>query len=118
MDDIAINCFRFFGFQSIEQVLNLDFHEYRLLCQAHRLKNVDEDYRIHEAAFLNNKATLRDKKSRLIYSSFKKFFDYKKQIREAAGDKPEGKTETLSGPVANYRRYLRMKGGGANGRET
>lgn len=43
-DSIAVDCFRYFGFKSIEQVLLLDLREYRLLCRAHRLQMADRYY--------------------------------------------------------------------------
>ena len=92
----------------MDQVLKLDMKEYRLLCEGKRLSNIDQLYLIHLSAFANNKATLRDKKGRLIYRSFDKFFDYEKALK---GNDKSRKEE--SPQIKAYREYLkRMKGEG------
>lgn len=51
--------------------------------QAVQLREIDKDYRNHLQAFLNFavKAEKRSgKKSKPIYTKFKKFYDYKKQV--------------------------------------
>lgn len=59
--------------------------------KAVRLKTVDMDYRIHKQAFLNLAVKAEKKvgkrKSRLVYTKFKKFYDYEKEIRQALGEK-------------------------------
>ena len=56
--------------------------------QAVRLKQVDIDYRNHLQAFLNFavKAEKKSgKKSKPIYTRFKKFYNYEKEIEKARG---------------------------------
>ncbi len=59
--------------------------------KAVRLKAVDMDYRIHKQAFLNLAVKAEKKvgkrKSRPVYTKFKKFYDYEKEIRQALGEK-------------------------------
>lgn len=62
----------------------LTIPEYSLLMEAVKLKQVDMDYRNHLQAFLNFavKAEKRagKNKTRPVYNTFKKFYDYEKEI--------------------------------------
>lgn len=54
--------------------------------QAERLKQIDLDYRNHLQAFLNFavKAEKKSgKKSKPVYSKFKQFYDYEKELNKA-----------------------------------
>lgn len=66
--------------------------EYLLLMEAYRLKMVDQDYRIHQQAYLNFMAQGKEKtgkyKERPVYRTFRAFYDYEKEIRRAK-EKPE-----------------------------
>lgn len=81
-----MNCFRYFGFTSFEQVDKLTFAQYELLVRAHALREVDKDYRVHQQAFLNFAVKATKKagkgKERPIYARFEKFFNYKRAITE------------------------------------
>lgn len=61
--------------------------EYRLLMEAVRLRQVDKDYRNHLQAFLNFAVKAEKKtgknKSKPVYSKFKRFYDYEKEIEKA-----------------------------------
>lgn len=57
--------------------------------QAVKLKQVDTDYRNHLQAFLNFvvKAEKKSgKKSKPVYTRFKKFYNYEKEIEKAKGN--------------------------------
>lgn len=81
-----MNCFRYLGFKSFEEVDRLTIPEYNLLMEAAQLKQVDEDYRNHLQAYLNFVVKAEKKtgknKSRPVYTTFKKFFDYEKAIEK------------------------------------
>lgn len=55
--------------------------------EAVRLKQVDMDYRNHLQAFLNFAVKAEKKvgknKSRPVYSKFKRFYDYEKEVKNA-----------------------------------
>lgn len=60
--------------------------EYELLMEAVRLKQVDKDYRNHLQAFLNFAVKAEKKvgrRSRPIYSKFKKFYNYEEEQQKA-----------------------------------
>lgn len=65
----------------------LTIPEYRLLMEAVRLRQVDKDYRNHLQAFLNFAVKAEKKsgknKSKPVYSKFKRFYDYEKEIEKA-----------------------------------
>lgn len=74
-------------FKSFAEVDRLTIPEYRLLMDAVRLKQVDMDYRNHLQAFLNfsvkaEKKTGRNK-SKPVFSKFKRFYDYEKELEKA-----------------------------------
>lgn len=86
-------------FKSFAEVDRLTIPEYILLMEAVKLKQVDMDYRNHLQAFLNFavKAEKRagKNKTRPVYNTFKKFYDYEKEIEKA---KSKGETKSrLSG---------------------
>ncbi len=108
VDSIAIDCFRYFSFQSLDQVLSLDLREYRLLCQAHRLKLADQYYWSAQNAFDANRATLRKKNGHLVYPNVKKLFDYEKAQKEA-GAVRSAKKSTLSPQAQRMKAYLEKR---------
>lgn len=82
-----MDCFRYLGYKSFDEVDRLTIPEYELLMEAMRLKEVDMDYRNHLQAFLNFSVKARRKtgknKSSPVFTTFKKFFDYEKAIANA-----------------------------------
>lgn len=86
-----MNCFRFLGFKSFEEVDRLTLPEYELLMEANRLKQVDIDYRNHLQAYLNFAVQAKKKagknKEKPVYSTFRKFFDYEKEVEKAKENK-------------------------------
>ena len=83
---MALNCFRYLDYKSFAEVDRLTIPEYELLMEAVRLKQVDMDYRNHLQAYLNFAVRAEKKagkgKSKPVFSSFKKFFDYQKKLAE------------------------------------
>ena len=67
----------------MEEVYRLEIPEYELLMKAANLRQVDEECRIHEQAFLTDvaKAT-KGKKGTPVYKKFKDFFDYEAAIKK------------------------------------
>ena len=83
---MALNCFRFLDYKSFAEVDRLTIPEYELLMEGVRLKQVDMDYRNHLQAYLNFAVKAEKKagkgKSKPVYSSFKKFYDYEEKLAE------------------------------------
>jgi hypothetical protein len=73
-------------FKSFAEVDRLTIPEYNLLMEAVRLKQVDQDYRNHLQAFLNFAVKAEKKvgknKSKPVYSRFKRFYDYEKEVEK------------------------------------
>lgn len=107
-----MNCFRFLGFTSFEQVDRLTIPEYNLLMKAARLRQVDLDYRNHLQAFLNFSVRAEKRvgknKSRPIYRTFRKFYDYEAEQKKASGQREQ------EDRFAALRKFLR-EGGGESG---
>lgn len=81
-----MNCFRYLDFKSFAEVDRLTIPEYELLMEAVKLKQVDLDYRNHLQAFLNFavKAEKKSgKKSKPVYSKFKRFYNYEEELEKA-----------------------------------
>lgn len=83
---------------SMEQVDRMDIPEYELLMQAMELRQVDEEYRTHEQAFLTVAArATKGKKGTPVYKRFKDFFDYDGAIRKVKdGNKHRDVMHTVS----------------------
>ena len=90
---MALNCFRYLDFKSFEEVDRLTIAEYNLLMEAVRLKQIDKDYRNHLQAFLNYAVKAEKKagknKSKPVFTKFKQFYDYEKELKKVKGKEEE-----------------------------
>ena len=98
-------------FKSFAEIDRLTIAEYNLLMEAQKYKMVDMDYRQHLQAYLNLAVKAEKKagknKTKPVYTRFKKFYDYEKELEEIKNrDKERGK-------FANLAKFL--KKGGKNG---
>lgn len=104
-----MNCFRFFGFKTLDEVNRLSFEEYDLLVKAENLKQVDIDYRVHQLAWLpiiaKGQKRVGKNKLKYVYDKFEKFYDYKDAL-EKAGDPRSRRNECK---YKGYDRYLRER---------
>ena len=85
-----MNCFRYFGFRSLDEVDRLTIKEYSMLCEAEKYKQVDKQKDIAMGAWLSFVATAKKKvgKDRLkpVYPTFESFFDYAKELKKLKGE--------------------------------
>lgn len=81
---MAINCFRYLGFTSFEQVDRLTIAQYEVMMEALELRMLDQDFHEHRQAFLNLAVQAQKKagkgKTRPVYRRFKQFFDYDREL--------------------------------------
>lgn len=56
--------------------------EYRLRMLAQELREVDEEYKRHEMAFLQQAVQATEKNGNPKFKKFKDFFDYQKEIND------------------------------------
>ena len=106
----AVDCFRYLGFTSLDQVDRLTPYEYELLMEGYRLRTVDDELRLHQAAWLGHQVRAKKKvgkdKLQFVFTRFEQFFDYKKALKKAAG----GSADTTEGDrFDGLRRYLKGK---------
>lgn len=91
-DEIALNCFRYLDYRSFDEVDKLTMKEYRLLMKACEYKRVDKEYWVHLGAYLTVVAKAEKRvgrtKSKPVYNTFKKFYDYESALKKVKGDKP------------------------------
>lgn len=99
--EVAVNCFRYFGFKSLAEVDQLTIPEYELLIEAHNLRMVDREYHQHWQAFLNYAVQAQKpagkNKTRPVYNHFNKFFDYEGVLKSVKKKKPEKPAERFKG---------------------
>ena len=84
-----MNCFRFFGFKSLDEVDRLTVREYDLLCEAEQYRLLDKQKDIALTAWLGFLATAKKqvgKRLKPVYPTFQSFFDYSKELRKLKGD--------------------------------
>lgn len=96
---VALTCFRYLDFKSLDQVNNLTPYEYRLLMKAKELQMVDDQYYLHLQAYLNMTAQAKKqvgKKQKMVYTKFSKFFDYQKELDRVMGIKKQSKFDKLA----------------------
>ena len=71
--------------------------------EACELRLVDEEFNAHRQAFLNVKASATDKRGKLVYKQFNKFFDYDKAISQVKTKRPP------SGRFSRLKEHLRKE---------
>ena len=58
----------------------MTMREYNILAEAYALKFVDRERDMHELAYLTFAATATKKSGKPVYKTFKKFYDYEKEL--------------------------------------
>lgn len=109
-----MNCFRFFGFKSLDEVDRLTIREYQMLCEAEKYKQVDKQKDIALNAWLTFVASAKKrvgKNLKPVYPTFESFFDYSKELRRMKGEtvndlkeKYKALQERLTGNVSTHDR--------------
>lgn len=81
---MAINCFRYLGFTSFDQVDQLTIAQYEVMIEALDLRMLDRDFHEHRQAFLNLAVQAQKKtgkgKTKPVYGKFRQFFDYNAEL--------------------------------------
>lgn len=111
---MALNCFRFFGFRSLDEVDRLTIKEYELLCEAEKYKQLDKQKDIALGAWLTFVASAKKKVGKNlkpVYPTFDSFFDYSKELKRMKGDtvdelkeRYKALKERLTGNVSTHNR--------------
>lgn len=84
-----MNCFRYFGFRSLDEVDRLTIKEYSMLCEAEKYKQVDKQKDIALNAWLTFVASAKKKVGKNlkpVYPTFESFFDYAKELKKLKGE--------------------------------
>jgi len=84
-----LNCFRFFGFKSLDEVDRLTPREYQMLCEAEQYKQLDRHKDIALGAWLSFMASAKKKVGKNlkpVYPTFESFFNYSKELKRLKGD--------------------------------
>ena len=81
--------------------------EYNLLMEAVSLKEIDKDYRNHLQAYLNFAVKAEKKsgkyKSKPVYTKFKKFYDYEKELNKVK-EKDKNKEKSRFSGISKFLR--------------
>ena len=83
--ETAIVAFRFLGVPDFETFNKMTFYEFNILLEAFRLQQVDKNRDMHWQAFLNYQVTGTKSKGKPVFKTFKKFFDYDKELEKVKG---------------------------------
>lgn len=84
-----MNCFRFFGFKSLDEVDRLTIKEYEMLCEAEAYKQLDRKRDLALGAWFTFVASAKKqvgKRLKPVYPTFESFFDYKKELKRLKGE--------------------------------
>lgn len=89
----------------------MTLYEYEIRMNAHRLKQIDNDYLMHKQAWLNHAVTgtkTVGKETKPLFSNFKDFYDYEKALNEVKQPQstlsPQMRKMALLAKNANERR--------------
>lgn len=109
-----MNCFRWFGFKSLDEVDRLTPKEYMMLCEAEKLKQLDRKAELSLNAWLSFVATATKKVGKSfkpVYPTFDSFFDYTKELKALTGEnisnlkeRYKALNERLTGNVSTHNR--------------
>lgn len=86
-----MNCFRYLGFTSFDEVDRITIREYGLLMKAARLRQVDEHYKLHLGAWLTFAAKAQKRNGKPVYGKFERFFNYKKELEKVTNESKESR---------------------------
>lgn len=93
---MVINCFRYLGFTTFDQVDRLTIAQYEVMMEALELRMLDQDLHEHRQAFLNFAVQAEKKagkgKTRPVYRRFKQFFDYDTELAKIKNRKRKKKS--------------------------
>ena len=84
-----MNCFRYLDFKSFDEVDRLTIPEYALLIEAAQLKQLDETHKIHSLAWLTFAAHATNRQGKPVFKKFKRFFDYKAELKKLTNKSTE-----------------------------
>lgn len=93
---MAINCFRYLGFTTFDQVDRLTIAQHEVMMEALELRMLDQDLHEHRQAFLNFAVQAEKKagkgKTRPVYRKFRQFFDYDAELKKIKNRKKKKKS--------------------------
>lgn len=94
------------------EIDSMTLYEYDLRMKAHRLQEIDWEYKIHLQAWANCTAKQKKMQGRdkivPVFTSFKQFYDYDRRIEEVlATDKIQAQEERLKRIAKRVREYER-----------
>lgn len=93
---MAVNCFRYLGFTTFDQVDQLTIAQYEIMMDALELRLLDQDLHEHRQAFLNLAVQAQKKagkgKTRPAYRRFDQFFDYNAELTKIKNRKSKKKS--------------------------
>ena len=95
-----MNCFRYLGFTSFDQVDQLTIAQYEIMMEALELRMLDQNFYEHRQAFLNFAVQAEKKvgkgKTKPVYRRFQQFFDYDEEL-ENLKDRRKKKKNRFAG---------------------
>ena len=81
---MTVACLRYYGYVPFADIDKMSIYDFSLLMKAVGIREIDTMHHIHLQAFQNVRAKARKSagrgKTRPVYTTYKKFFDYEKEL--------------------------------------
>ena len=96
---MVVNCIRYFGYISPAEIDRLSIRDITLLMRGVELREIDNMHHIHMQAYQTFRAQGRKQvgknKTKAVYTTYRKFFDYEKELRKVRDRNKPSKFEVL-----------------------
>lgn len=84
-----MNCFRYLGLRTLDEVDELTMKEYRLRIEAYQLQKLDAERDRHRSVWLSRMVDATDKKGNYVFKTFDEFWNEKKMRIQLGIDSAE-----------------------------
>lgn len=96
---MTVACLRYYGYVPLAEIDKMSIYDFSLLMKAAGIHEIDTMHHIHLQAFQNVRAKARKSagrgKTRPVYTTYKKFFDYEKELKKARRKKESSRYDGL-----------------------
>lgn len=93
---MQLNCLRYLEMNDFLEIDRMTISEYQLRQKAYQLRQLDQEYFLHLAAWKNYEVQAQAKKGKKqvpVYPTFQSFFDYEKLQEKIVGYLPQGENQ-------------------------
>ncbi|AYG01607.1 hypothetical protein [Lactococcus allomyrinae] len=95
------------------QINRLTLKQYRIMTEALKLRQIDEEFAAHREAYLGfvvkAERQVGKYKTKAVYDKFEKFYDYKAQIAKVGGEFQSEDNSQMQTIKERFREYIKKK---------